>query len=121
MLALARRLTDLSEDTEHSLEALFAHRSAAEAEGAEYLAGEDGFAATAEPGPYGPASSDADLCDWKQDDQAPTLIGAAEVAGVAAATERINLCELALLKRRPRPRRKAAPAEQLKLFGDQDE
>jgi hypothetical protein len=119
MLALARRLADRSEDTEHSLEEFFARRRRAEADCAQYLSGEDAFASTVEPEPMVHAPGHGDLADWKHDSQATALIGVAEEAGASAGTRPISFDELTQLLRRPRPRRKAVPAEQLALFGDE--
>ncbi len=119
MLVLARRLTDRSEGTEHSLEALFARSRAAEAESADYLFGADQSTAMAEPGLLVQTPSDGDLSGREQDDQAPTSTGTTNVAAVAAATPAISFKEPAQLRPQPRSRRKAVPAEQLELFGDE--
>jgi hypothetical protein len=105
MLALARRLTDRSVTAEHTLEGIFARSRVIETEDAEYLVGEDNFANT-------------DLADQSADDQTPTLVGGGGTDCLGAAAQSISFKELAQLLRRPRPRRRIVPAEQLALFGD---
>jgi hypothetical protein len=118
MLALARRLTDQSVSIERSLEGIFARSRAAEMEGVEYLVGEDGFATTVQPDPVERAVDTADLSDQERDGQTPTLFGGEGATCLKVAAESISFKELAQILRRPRPRRRAVPTEQLALFGD---
>jgi hypothetical protein len=116
MLTLARRLADQSEGTAGSLEALFAQRSEADAEGARYLSHgnweEQNLVPTfgTEDG-TGPESANPEYRVSQLTDESIAQ------AARSSATRQITFEELAGLVRRPRSRRRTIPAEQLKLFG----
>jgi hypothetical protein len=118
MLALARRLTDQSESTANSLEALFAQRREDEAENAIFLSGGDWE--EAEPAPLvrrddGTGSEAADRVDTaspSEPDESSMQIGR------GPTSRSVSFEELSVLIRRPRSRKRNVPAEQLKLFGD---
>ncbi|MCC6498412.1 MAG: hypothetical protein IT193_19365 [Propionibacteriaceae bacterium] len=121
LLVLARRLTDQSDGARHSLEALFAQRRESEAASAEYLLGEDGFATTVEPGQHERTLSTAALPNQGQTERMPACIGAAGSANPSLTAQAFSFTELARHMRRPRPRRKDVPTEQLQLFSDEVE
>ncbi len=120
-LALARRLTNQSPADGQSLEALFAQTRSAEAEAEGFLAEDDWQPETEQLDHRLPAEEarivEADL--WTQ-----ILTGEPEAqcrpAQEPARIEHARIVsfeELALLVRRPKPRRKPVPEEQLMLFG----
>jgi hypothetical protein len=117
VLILARRLADQSEGTAGSLEALFAQRSEADAESSRYLSRgdweeqdlepifgtEDGTdLEPADPVYSAPSSSDESIIEIARD----------------STSRSVGFDELAGLVRRPPPRRRNVPVEQLNLFGD---
>jgi hypothetical protein len=118
MLDLARRLTDQRSEDASSLEALFAQRHEAEAEGADYLVGGGWDRAACVPETHGGDGDSADLSMCAHNQRPPTSGDTATEAVSGAATRVVSFDELAKLVRRPRSRRKVLPAGQLMLFGD---
>jgi hypothetical protein len=122
ILALARTLTEQGTSAEASLEALFDRARAAETDADDLLVdGDWQYEAGPMPGPPSEASPPGDGTEeWQRVfASGPATNAAMPNDASAAPTARVmSFEELARRLRRPKPRRKAVPAEQLRLFGD---
>jgi hypothetical protein len=118
LLALARRLTEEHSNDGQSLEALFARRREAEAQGDDYLVSEDWHAGMASPVRTGDCDSILDPSECALNDATPTDGTASDSAGAITSSLVVSFADLARLIRRPRSRRKAVVEAQLELFGE---
>lgn len=118
MLDLARRLTDQRAEDASSLEALFAQRLEAEAQGDDFLVGEDWDAATASPVRTGDCASILDPSNCRLNHATPTDGTASDSTAASTSSLVVSFADLAPLVRRPRSRRKAVVEAQLELFGE---
>ncbi len=120
-LALARRLTSQSAPDGQSLEALFAQGRAAEIEAEGFLVEDDwpaesGTITALPPVQAHPSAGVADLWEGVFAVHSLPVAAVVQAASPNPQSRVVSFEELAQLVRRPKPRRKPVPSEQLALF-----